>query len=97
LSSFTGSSPEEDAENKPYRPIPSKLITLENAKILRKLMPIFNLGLALYLNVFPAALGITAFTILHNEVGTGNHWFGKQSCTAALYAFFEIGATAVAG
>jgi len=60
-------------------------------------MPLLNIGLSIYLGVLPAALSISTFTYLHNEAGSASHWLGKQVCTAALYASFEVGATAVAG
>jgi len=60
-------------------------------------MPLLNIGLSIYLGVLPAALSISTFTYLHNEAGSASHWLGKQICTAALYASFEVGATAVAG
>jgi len=60
-------------------------------------MPVVNTLLSYSCGVLPASLGISLFTYIHNEFGSGNHWFGKQSCTAILYALFEMGATSVAG
>jgi 4-hydroxybenzoate polyprenyltransferase len=92
-----GTSPIEDAQNKPYRPIPSKRISLANAKTLRYTLPALNVLFSSTIGALPGSLGISLFTPIHNELGGSNFWLTKNACTAMLYAFFETGATMIAG
>ncbi|KIY69047.1 hypothetical protein CYLTODRAFT_436349 [Cylindrobasidium torrendii FP15055 ss-10] len=91
-----GTSPDEDALNKPWRPIPAKRITLEAAKTLRLAMVPFNIFIASVFSTLPATIGFEAFTALHNDIGGSHHWLTKNGCTSALYGFVEFGATLVA-
>ncbi|KIY66754.1 hypothetical protein CYLTODRAFT_354453 [Cylindrobasidium torrendii FP15055 ss-10] len=91
-----GTSPDEDALNKPWRPIPSQRITLDGAKTLRLALMPFNMIMASIFDTVPASIGFEAFISLHNDIGGSDHWLTKNGCTAALYGFLEFGATLVA-
>ncbi|KIY68827.1 hypothetical protein CYLTODRAFT_421278 [Cylindrobasidium torrendii FP15055 ss-10] len=91
-----GASPDEDAINKPWRPVPAKRITLENAKTLRHVLSCFNMCMAIVLHTVNATVGFEILTTLHNDLHTSEHWFTKNAGTALLYCFMEFGATLVA-
>lgn len=93
------SSPEEDKQNKPYRPLPAGRITLRDAIILRwALVPVCCLCSLWYSReVFCASVIFSALVILYNEVGGhSSHWTVRNGLNALGYAAFETGTTLVA-
>lgn len=107
-----GSSPEEDAKNKPYRPIPSKRITIEQTLALRWALIPMTLVLSLVAQgtkgleksltdsvsgSVGAGIGIIICTLTHNELGGHKYWILKNGIMGFIYGFFDWGATCVAG
>ena len=70
---------EEDKINKPDRPIPSGLITLQGAKhrwyVVTALYIVAGMAIG---NVWSSLLWLIA-TSLHNDCGWDKHWFTKNS------------------
>lgn len=92
-----GTSPEEDAVNKPSRPIPSKRISVESATILGWYLAPINLTLSIYGGAVPSGAAICILTSIYCGGGGHSHWFTKNACCAGFYALFEYGATQIAG
>lgn len=94
-----GASPEEDALNKPNRPVPSKRISLTAAQLLRWSLVPLSLVYSSILGRGPcvAAVCIILATVIHHEGGGSDHWFTKNGCCAISYAAFEYGATSIIG
>ncbi|KAI0364579.1 hypothetical protein BV20DRAFT_955919 [Pilatotrama ljubarskyi] len=88
-------SPEEDAANKPWRPIPAERITRFRATVVRwTLLPLCLLLSSWYCVAAPGvifALGI----LLHNEMKLDSHWFSRNVLNALGYAVFDAGAMAI--
>jgi len=91
-------SPAEDAQNKPWRPIPSHRLTVKQADKLRWiLLPACLLLSAHYgplVAAVSAALSIAIY--LHNECKLDSHWLGRSVLNAFAYTMFDCGATLVA-
>ena len=84
--------PAEDLQNKPWRPICSKRITMEHALILRwSLLPLCLIQ-SYALGVPWHGLSLAVACIVHNELDLGNHWFIRTICNAWAYASFNAGA-----
>jgi 4-hydroxybenzoate polyprenyltransferase len=92
-----GNSPEEDAINKPNRPIPSKRISLEAARLFRWLLIPIDLAVSILLGAFPAGVCVSFMVAAYSEGRGHSHWFTKNLCCAFFYAAFEYGGTTVAG
>ena len=91
---------DEDAQNKPFRPLPSRRITATHALILRWLLvPICLAYSALYSgHVLYASVSMLILTICYNELhGDANHWLVRNILNALGTASFEWGATLLAG
>jgi len=76
---------EEDAVNKPDRPIPSGLVTLEGAKVRRAIVMIAYplVGHALGgLALLQLALLAQGLFIAHEQGGLHRHWLSKNLCAA---------------
>lgn len=89
-------SPDEDAQNKPWRPIPSQRLTVHQAIFLRwTLLP---LCLALSIANGVSALGTVLMIgiLLHNELRLDAHWFTRNVLNAIGYATFDAGAMTIA-
>lgn len=88
---------DEDAANRPWRPIPSGRMTLQHATILRWVMLAWcTVHSALHGNtVLGASLALSAATLAHNELDLSKHWFTKNLCNSIGYTCFEVGATAI--
>ncbi|KAI0690563.1 UbiA prenyltransferase family-domain-containing protein [Cerioporus squamosus] len=86
---------EEDAMNKPWRPIPSKRISQSTARTLRwTLLPIcFALSCAF--RVPKACLLLHIGNICYHDFGLASHWATKSLCNALAYAAFNGGASMV--
>lgn len=91
--------PEEDGKNKSWRPIPSGLISVRDAKIFRWLLTPACLWLSASYSTYLFTISvITASMILwYNELKGHEHWLSKNVMTALGYSLFELGGTLVAG
>ncbi|KAJ3887916.1 UbiA prenyltransferase family [Lentinula edodes] len=92
-----GTSPEEDAVNKPNRPIPAKRISVDSAIILGWVLAPVDLALSLYAGAVPSGVAICVLTSIYCSGGGHSHWLSKNGCCAGFYALFEYGATQIAG
>ncbi|TDL18470.1 hypothetical protein BD410DRAFT_728472 [Rickenella mellea] len=92
-------SAEEDALNRPWRPLPSGRISRSQASKLRwSLVPICIGFSACYgWDVVLANAFLTLTTIMYDELGFAGHWLGKNFCNIFGYVTFEIGATKIIG
>jgi len=87
--------PDEDLQNKPWRPICSKRITMEHARILRwSLLPLCLIQ-SYTLGVPWPGLSLLFGCIFYNELGLHNHWFLRTLCNACAYVVFNAGAVGV--
>ncbi|KAF9040692.1 UbiA prenyltransferase family [Panaeolus papilionaceus] len=90
--------PEEDRQNKPWRPLPSGRITLKNANRLKKL----SIAACLFASWCYGwrLLRISAFfTVLipaYHELHGDSHWISKNLMNAVGYACFASGSTLIA-
>lgn len=93
------SSPEEDALNKPYRPIPSGRISQQDARLLRWfcIIPCLVLSSFYSVAVFKASAWLSIFIYIYNELSYNAHWLSRNLLNGAGLACFEIGATLIAG
>ncbi|KAJ7259638.1 UbiA prenyltransferase family-domain-containing protein [Mycena rebaudengoi] len=83
---------EEDRLNKPYRPIPSGLISAHDTKVLRWILAPICLALSWKLNVFYAGLSLAVSFILYNELGLGSYWHSKNIMNAIGIVSWNVGA-----
>ncbi|KAF8590044.1 hypothetical protein K439DRAFT_1651394 [Ramaria rubella] len=90
-------NPEEDAINKPWRPIPTGRVTVEQAQNLRWFLIVSCLVLSIYRGVLPASILICLSTIAYNDLRLHEHIMMRNVCNAVGYASFELGATQLAG
>ncbi|RXW15721.1 hypothetical protein EST38_g10133 [Candolleomyces aberdarensis] len=91
-------SPEEDAKNKPWRPIPSGRISLRNAMILRWISVVYCCLLSFYLRkavLIPSTL-FTCFVFVYNSLGWDRNGFMKIFMLAYGYPTMALGAVLVA-
>ncbi|TFK93052.1 hypothetical protein K466DRAFT_594750 [Polyporus arcularius HHB13444] len=86
---------EEDAANKPWRPIPSRRMTASAAWQLRCAMLVPCLLLSAKCNVPLASTALIIATLAYNELGLDVHWVPRHVCNALGYAAFNAGATYV--
>ncbi|KAH8921795.1 hypothetical protein BT69DRAFT_295035 [Atractiella rhizophila] len=94
-----GSAPLEDAANKPYRPIPSGMMSLRTARVLRCIIPFVNIILSALLGGHRAIACSCALTIIdtvHNDLEVSKYWWGKSLFAAFCYPFGEVGTMVVA-
>lgn len=90
-------SPEEDAQNKPFRPIPSRRITVAQARKLRwALIPICLMVSAAY-GVFAPGVTLAVHFLLHNELQLDANWITRNVLNALGYCAFDAGASAILG
>ncbi|GJJ13298.1 hypothetical protein Clacol_007550 [Clathrus columnatus] len=90
-------SPEEDALNKPDRPIPAGRISQESARLLRWfcIIPCLALSSLYSATVFRASACLTIFLIIYNELTFNSHWLSRNLLNGAGLACFEVGATLI--
>ncbi|TRM65033.1 UbiA prenyltransferase family [Schizophyllum amplum] len=89
-------SPDEDAQNKPWRPLPAHRITIHDARVLRwALLPICALICIAY-DLRAIAFWFPVAIIMHNELKLDSHWATRNVLNALAYCMFDIGATSVA-
>jgi 4-hydroxybenzoate polyprenyltransferase len=91
--------PEEDARNKPDRPIPARRLTIEEALILRwALVPACWIVSACYdVHVVATSIVLCSLTYLYNEMHFHGHFVTRNVFNALGIASFEIGSTLIAG
>jgi len=92
--------PEEDVHNKPSRPLPSKRITLKNARRLRWAMIPICIGYsATYSSpVTVASAGFIIGTMIYDDFGAhASHWLIRGCVNAYNLGCCEVGATLIAG
>ena len=88
--------PEEDALNKPWRPIPSGLISVTSARCLRWILLPSCFSLSAYLEVHWQGIALALAFLAHNEFHLHSHWIMRNVCNAWGYAYFNAGAFAIA-
>ncbi|ESK83135.1 hypothetical protein Moror_15019 [Moniliophthora roreri MCA 2997] len=86
---------DEDLANKPYRPIPSGLISVQFTYVVRwGLVPV-----CLYLSwvhqVFYAGLSLTLAFIFYNELGLDSYWYSKSLLNAIGIVSWNVGAALI--
>lgn len=81
----------EDTANKPWRPIPSGMITAEHTRqVMLALVPLI-LCFHLYLDLWEFGLGIQAGIWVYNELGGGDEAFIREIVISLGYAVFNYG------
>ncbi|KAF6744380.1 UbiA prenyltransferase family-domain-containing protein [Ephemerocybe angulata] len=93
------SSPEEDAGNKPWRPIPAGRISLRNAVIAHRISIPACALLSLYFSpaVLVSCLLFTFFLSLHNDFDGAKNGFAKSLLNGFGYIMLALGTTLIAG
>ena len=92
--------PEEDMQNKAYRPIPAKRLSLESAYVLRWVLPVACLlwSASYSKEVLYASISNCILTYIYHEMGgAAGHWIGRNTLNALGYASFEWGTCLIAG
>jgi 4-hydroxybenzoate polyprenyltransferase len=92
-------NPGEDLLNKPWRPIPSGIVTVHKARILRwiVLSLCLSLSISMSLEAFWQSTSLAICFIVYNELHLDSHWLMRNACNAWGYASFNTGASAIAG
>jgi len=90
-------NPEEDVLNKPWRPIPSGIVSVLNARILRWILLPLCLSLSMSLEALWQSTSLAMGFIVYNELHIDSHWLMRNACNAWGYASFNAGASAIAG
>ncbi|KAI0044257.1 hypothetical protein FA95DRAFT_1562451 [Auriscalpium vulgare] len=92
-------SREEDAVNRPWRPLPAGRITESQAIVLRwAIVVLCIVWSSMYdQDLVLTTLGLVATTFLYDEMGVASHIVGKNFCNIGGYTSFEVGATRVIG
>ena len=88
--------PEEDSTNKPWRPIPSGLISVGSARNLRWMLLPLCLSTSVRLGAYWQGISLALAFVAHNEFGLHSHLFMRNICNAWGYASFNAGAYAIA-
>lgn len=88
--------PEEDSSNKPWRPIPSGLISVDAARSLRWMLLPLCLSVSVRLEAYWQGISLALAFLAHNEFGLHSHLFLRNICNAWGYASFNAGALAIA-
>jgi hypothetical protein len=87
---------EEDALNKPWRPLPSKRLAMSQALLLRWSLFPACLLLSIYFDVFIPGVALSVGIWLHNELRFDSHWFTRNVTNALGYLAFGSGASILA-
>jgi len=88
--------PEEDRQNKPWRPIPAGLISVRGANWLRFAVLPLCMGLSWWWGALAQCLTIAVLGSAYNDWNMGAHWAPRHIFVAAMYAAFNSGAARVA-
>ena len=89
-------NPEEDSQNKPWRPIPSGRISLQAALRLRWTLLVVCILYSANCGVLVEGVILSVATIAYNELDLGSHWLMRNVLNAIGHACFIIGSTNVA-
>src|SRR6266851_4180220 len=87
---------EEDALNKPWRPVPSGLISVSGARTLRWILLPSCLFLSVYLETHGHSISLALATLVYNELHFHSHGLMRNVCSAWGYASFNAGAAMIA-
>ena len=81
--------------NRPWRPLPSGKVTVDQAIILRKAVVLLCIGLSSSYgrDAVLFTVGLAVATFLYDEVGLSAHPVGKNFCNTLGYAMSQGGAT----
>ncbi|KAL0959326.1 hypothetical protein HGRIS_014587 [Hohenbuehelia grisea] len=92
-------SKNEDAINRPWRPLPSGRITEVQAVWMRYVTAVICLCWSAYYGryLLLATTGLIVTTFLYDEAGFAGHVIGKNFCNIGGYTAFEVGATSLMG
>lgn len=90
-------SPQEDAENKPYRPIPAGLITVKATRVLRWSLFPLCLGVSWACGVIYPGISLSLAFIVYNELGLDSYWYTKNFLNAIGIVSWNVGAANIAG
>ncbi|EJF57469.1 hypothetical protein DICSQDRAFT_69381 [Dichomitus squalens LYAD-421 SS1] len=89
-------SPDEDAQNKPWRPIPAGRLPVRQATRLRWALLPLCLFLSFSFGIPAVGAVLMVGILLHNELKLDSHWFTRNVLNAIGYATFDAGAMTVA-
>ena len=87
---------EEDALNKPWRPIPSRLISVARARTLRWILLPLCLFVSLRLGAQWPSISLVLATLAYHELQFDSHVILRNLCNAWGYASFNAGAAMIA-
>ena len=87
---------EEDALNKPWRPIPSRLMSVDRARALRWILLPSCLFLSLCLGTTWPSISLLLATLAYHELQFDSHVVLRNLCNAWGYASFNAGAAMIA-
>ncbi|KAI0746359.1 UbiA prenyltransferase family [Daedaleopsis nitida] len=89
----------EDAINKPWRPLPARRVTEQQAITLRWVTVFICFGISALIgpDLILITVGLLLTTLLYDEMGLAGHFIGKNLCNIAGYTSIEIGATKLVG
>ena len=88
--------PEEDALNKPWRPIPAGRISVRGANIFRALILPICLWSSWSWGVLPQCLVLVVLGSAYNDLNIGAHWASRHVSVAIMYGALNYGAARVA-
>ena len=90
-------NPGEDVLNKPWRPIPSGIVSVLNARILRWILLPLCLSLSMSLEALWQGVFLAIGFLVYNELHLDSHWLMRNALNAWGYASFNAGASSIAG
>ncbi|KAG1882466.1 hypothetical protein F4604DRAFT_426884 [Suillus subluteus] len=84
-------------EDKPWRPLPSGRISVEDSRTLRWTLLVFCLGLSsiFSLNLFITSGVFTVLMILHDNLRHGHHPIFRNLCNVAAYVTAGVGCSLI--
>lgn len=90
---------DEDAVNKPWRPLPARRISDAQIVVLRWMLVVacFAASALHGVDLMLTTLGLFLTTFAYDEFGLAGHCLGKNLCNIGGYTTFEIGATKLMG
>ncbi|KAJ7577363.1 hypothetical protein C8J56DRAFT_798699 [Mycena floridula] len=86
---------EEDAQNKPYRPIPAGLISIETTRALRWALVPVCLWLSWIFRVIYPGICLSLAFIIYNELGLDSYWYTKNILNAIGIVSWNVGAAKI--
>jgi len=88
--------PEEDAQNKPWRPIPSGLISDAGARTLHLILLPSCFFLSRWLGLQWHTVSFALAGLAYHELHLNAHWLMRNICNAWIYGSLNAGAAMVA-